>query len=61
MMRLYAKKNYVKSSWRFIREMWKHPVYYWAWLFHPKQMFKILFGGKPSPFNFLLNFKRETN
>lgn len=46
MMRLYAKKNYVKSSWRFIREMWKRPVYYWAWLFHPLQMMKITLGRK---------------
>jgi len=41
MARIYAKRNYLKSLRKFITDMCKRPVFYWAWLFHPYQMIKI--------------------
>jgi anaerobic magnesium-protoporphyrin IX monomethyl ester cyclase len=46
MARLYAKRNLLKSSWRFTVAMCWRPVFYWAWLFHPLQMFKLIFWRK---------------
>jgi radical SAM superfamily enzyme YgiQ (UPF0313 family) len=46
MTRLYAKRNYVKSRWKFLAFALRRPVFYWACLFHPKQMFNIIFRGK---------------
>jgi radical SAM superfamily enzyme YgiQ (UPF0313 family) len=46
MARLYAKRNFLKSWWRFTVVMCKRPVFYWAWLFHPRQMFSLAFQRK---------------
>jgi radical SAM superfamily enzyme YgiQ (UPF0313 family) len=46
MTRLYAKRYYLKSRWRFLAFALRRPVFYWACLFHPKQMFTIIFKEK---------------
>jgi len=46
MARIYANRNYLKSLWKFTAAMYKRPVFYWAWLFHPLQMLKIVFRIK---------------
>jgi len=43
MSRLYAKRNHLKSLHAFVAAMYKRPVFYWAWLFHPLQMINITF------------------
>lgn len=43
MSRIYAKMNYLKSWRKFTVAMYRRSVFYWAWLFHPWQMFNITF------------------
>jgi len=43
MSRIYGKRNHLKSLRKFISVMYKKPVFYWAWIFHPHQMIKITF------------------
>jgi len=41
--RIHAKRNQLRSLWKFIVAMCKRSVFYWAWMFHPRQMLKITF------------------
>jgi len=43
MSRIYAKRNHLKSLRKFMADMCKRPVFYWAWMFHPYQMINITF------------------